>query len=55
MGTVVGLFETREKVVAAVEALKAAGFAWATRSGVTISITDVVTPKKIHNRKRNIR
>ncbi|MGI8625569.1 MAG: DNA-directed RNA polymerase subunit beta' [Geodermatophilaceae bacterium] len=32
------------QVAATLDALKAAGFTWATRSGVTISITDVVTP-----------
>jgi DNA-directed RNA polymerase subunit beta' len=32
-------------VAATLDALKAAGFHWATRSGVTISIEDVVTPK----------
>ncbi len=31
-------------VAATLDALKAAGFHWATRSGVTISIEDVVTP-----------
>ncbi|MDQ1602222.1 MAG: DNA-directed polymerase subunit beta, partial [Actinomycetota bacterium] len=33
------------QVGATLDALKAAGFHWATRSGVTISIEDVVTPK----------
>ncbi|HEX6934885.1 MAG TPA: DNA-directed RNA polymerase subunit beta' [Actinomycetes bacterium] len=33
-------------VAATLDALKAAGFHWATRSGVTISIEDVVTPKE---------
>ena len=32
------------EVAATLDALKAAGFHWATRSGVTISIEDVVTP-----------
>ncbi len=32
-------------VAATLDALKAAGFHWATRSGVTISIEDVVTPQ----------
>jgi DNA-directed RNA polymerase subunit beta' len=32
------------QVAATLDALKAAGFHWATRSGVTISIEDVVTP-----------
>ena len=32
------------EVAASLDALKAAGFSWATRSGVTISISDVVTP-----------
>ena len=32
-------------VAATLDALKAAGFHWATRSGVTISIEDVVTPE----------
>ncbi|HEX7188180.1 MAG TPA: DNA-directed RNA polymerase subunit beta', partial [Actinomycetes bacterium] len=32
-------------VAATLDALKSAGFHWATRSGVTISIEDVVTPK----------
>ena len=31
-------------VAATLDALKEAGFHWATRSGVTISIEDVVTP-----------
>ncbi|GAB3272321.1 DNA-directed RNA polymerase subunit beta' [Kineosporia babensis] len=31
-------------VAATLDALKAAGFHWATRSGVTVSISDVVTP-----------
>jgi DNA-directed RNA polymerase subunit beta' len=34
------------QVAATLDALKAAGFHWATRSGVTISIEDVVTPKE---------
>ncbi|NHC15195.1 DNA-directed RNA polymerase subunit beta' [Motilibacter deserti] len=33
------------QVAATLDALKAAGFHWSTRSGVTISIEDVVTPK----------
>jgi DNA-directed RNA polymerase subunit beta' len=33
-------------VAATLDALKAAGFYWATRSGVTISIEDVVTPPR---------
>jgi DNA-directed RNA polymerase subunit beta' len=33
------------EVAATLDALKAAGFHWATRSGVTISIEDVVTPE----------
>ncbi|MDP9396369.1 MAG: DNA-directed RNA polymerase subunit beta', partial [Actinomycetota bacterium] len=33
------------QVAATLDALKAAGFHWATRSGVTISIEDVVTPE----------
>ena len=32
------------EVAASLDALKAAGFSWATRSGVTISISDVITP-----------
>ena len=32
-------------VAATLDALKSAGFHWATRSGVTISIEDVVTPQ----------
>jgi DNA-directed RNA polymerase subunit beta' len=32
------------EVAASLDALKAAGFKWATRSGVTIAISDVVTP-----------
>ena len=32
------------QVAAALDALKDAGFHWATRSGVTIAIEDVVTP-----------
>ncbi len=41
------LAERYEKVevAASLDALKAAGFHWATRSGVTIAISDVVTPK----------
>ncbi|MBK5197079.1 MAG: DNA-directed RNA polymerase subunit beta', partial [Methyloceanibacter sp.] len=40
------LAERYEKVevAASLDALKAAGFHWATRSGVTIAITDVATP-----------
>jgi DNA-directed RNA polymerase subunit beta' len=34
------------QVAATLDALKAAGFHWATRSGVTISIEDVVTPAR---------
>ncbi len=34
------------QVAATLDALKAAGFHWATRAGVTISIGDVVTPAK---------
>jgi DNA-directed RNA polymerase subunit beta' len=34
------------QVAATLDALKAAGFRWATRSGVTISIEDVVTPPR---------
>ena len=33
------------EVAASLDALKAAGFHWATRSGVTIAIGDVATPK----------
>jgi len=33
-------------VAAALDSLKAAGFHWATRSGITIAIDDVVTPPK---------
>ncbi|GAA3616177.1 DNA-directed RNA polymerase subunit beta' [Kineosporia mesophila] len=33
-------------VAATLDALKAAGFHWATRSGVTVSISDVVTPPR---------
>ncbi len=42
------LAERHPKVVVAstLDALKDLGFAWATRSGVTISISDVVVPKK---------
>src|SRR5690606_28303384 len=32
------------QVAGALDALKEAGFRWATRSGVTVSIADVVTP-----------
>src|ERR671932_2518702 len=32
------------QVAATLDALKAAGFRWATRSGITIAIDDVVTP-----------
>ena len=41
------LAETYPKVEVAesLDALKAAGFRWATRSGITISISDVATPK----------
>jgi DNA-directed RNA polymerase subunit beta' len=38
------------EVAASLDALKEAGFRWATRSGVTIAISDVVTP----SRKREI-
>src|SRR6478735_6605427 len=34
------------EVAASLDALKAAGFRWATRSGVTIAISDVATPKE---------
>jgi len=34
------------QVAATLDALKAAGFHWATRSGITIAIDDVVTPPK---------
>ena len=34
------------QVAATLDALKAAGFHWATRSGVTIAIDDVVTPPR---------
>jgi len=46
-GIVNDLAERYPKVVVAatLDALKAAGFHWATRSGVTISIEDVVTPQ----------
>ena len=37
---------TKVEVAAALDALKDAGFPWATRSGVTVSIDDVVTPEK---------
>jgi DNA-directed RNA polymerase subunit beta' len=37
---------TKVEVAAALDALKDAGFHWATRSGVTVSIEDVVTPEK---------
>jgi DNA-directed RNA polymerase subunit beta' len=42
------LAERYEKVQVAttLDALKAAGFYWATRSGITISIDDVITPTK---------
>ena len=33
------------EVAASLDALKASGFHWATRSGVTIAISDVATPK----------
>ena len=36
----------KDAVAATLDALKAAGFHWATRSGVTISIEDVVTPPR---------
>ena len=35
---------TKVEVAASLDALKDAGFHWATRSGVTVSIDDVVTP-----------
>jgi DNA-directed RNA polymerase subunit beta' len=35
---------TKVEVAASLDALKDAGFAWATRSGVTVSIDDVTTP-----------
>src|SRR6201999_2102037 len=34
------------QVAATLDALKAAGFHWATRSGVTVAIDDVVTPPR---------
>ena len=37
---------TKVEVAAALDALKDTGFHWATRSGVTISIEDVVTPPR---------
>ncbi len=37
---------TKVEVAAALDALKDAGFHWATRSGVTVSIEDVVTPAR---------
>ena len=37
---------TKVDVAAALDALKDTGFHWATRSGVTISISDVVTPPR---------
>ncbi|MFA7267628.1 MAG: DNA-directed RNA polymerase subunit beta', partial [Candidatus Nanopelagicales bacterium] len=36
--------QTKVQVAATLDALKALGFHWATRSGVTIAISDVVTP-----------
>ena len=35
---------TKVEVAASLDALKDAGFHWATRSGVTVSIDDVTTP-----------
>src|SRR5213079_3580881 len=35
---------TKVEVAASLDALKDTGFHWATRSGVTVSIEDVVTP-----------
>ncbi len=49
LGTIVNDLSARypkAQVSATLDALKAAGFRWATRSGVTISIEDVVTPPK---------
>ena len=37
---------TKVEVAAALDALKDAGFHWGTRSGVTVSIEDVVTPPR---------
>ena len=37
---------TKVEVAAALDALKDTGFHWATRSGVTVSIEDVVTPER---------
>ncbi|MFZ2501135.1 MAG: DNA-directed RNA polymerase subunit beta' [Nocardioides sp.] len=37
---------TKVEVAASLDALKDAGFHWATRSGVTVSIDDVVTPNE---------
>ncbi|MEZ5097741.1 MAG: DNA-directed RNA polymerase subunit beta' [Nocardioides sp.] len=37
---------SKVEVAASLDALKDAGFAWATRSGVTVSIDDVVTPSE---------
>ena len=36
------------QVAATLDALKEAGFHWATRSGVTVAIADVVTPPRKH-------
>ena len=36
---------TKVEVAASLDALKDAGFHWATRSGVTVSIDDVTTPE----------
>ena len=37
---------TKVQVAASLDALKAAGFYWATRSGTTVAISDVVTPPR---------
>ncbi|MCL2787332.1 MAG: DNA-directed RNA polymerase subunit beta' [Micrococcales bacterium] len=47
LGTIVNELSERYhkgEVAASLDALKEAGFSWATRSGVTIAISDVVTP-----------
>ena len=37
---------TKVQVAASLDALKEAGFHWATRSGTTVAITDVITPPR---------
>ena len=46
---------TKVEVAHSLDALKDTGFAWATRSGVTVSIEDVVTPGEQAGDPREVR